>query len=57
MLNLKIIVVLLCIPLAGLAVYEAWAHQQHSRVVAIKTGGARLFTANEAQQIKDVKDR
>jgi hypothetical protein len=57
MLNLKIIVVLLCIPLAGLAVYEAWAHQQHSRVVAIKTGGARLFTANEAQQIQQVKDR
>jgi hypothetical protein len=57
MLNLKIIVVLVCLPLAGLAVYKAWTHQQHSRVVAIKAGGARLFTANEAQQIQQVKDR
>ena len=57
MFNIKIIVVLLFLPLAGLAVYKAWTHQQNSRVVAIKSGGARLFTANEAQQIKDVKDR
>jgi hypothetical protein len=57
MLNLKLIVVVLCISLAGLAAYAAWTHQQHSRAVAIKSSGARLFTGNEAQQIQQVKDR
>ena len=57
MLNVKMLVVFLFIPLACLALYGAWTHQQHTRVVAIKAGGVRLFSDHTAEQVKQVKDR
>lgn len=57
MLNVKLIVIFLLLPLAFFAVYQAWAHQQQSRVVSIKKGGVSLFSAHEAEQIKQVQDR